>query len=964
MNQQSSIEFELAQSAEGSVPVSKGASDVDATVVASSNDDLERGPAAAGEEADDQRSAKPDAENVSAAEIVPTGSSATDVSQAPSERNALADKPLLPDEHNTVISTQLHPHDEPIPAHLQVSAEDLQARLFGSQENSPSAQSSLRIGDMDVYEKIGAGGMGAVFRAVDTELSREVALKVLHPRVSEDPALVARFRNEARACAQLNHDNIARVFSAGDHGGVHYIAYEYAAGRTIKELIHERGQLSTAETVNYAIQATLALGHIESAGIIHRDIKPSNIILTHSGRIKVVDLGLARRETEDSIADLTVAGTTLGTFDYLAPEQARDARAADIRSDIYSLGCSVYHMLTGCPPYPDGTAVQKMLDHQGKEPPDIREKNKKVPKALAEIVQRMMMTQVEERYQAPGQLLADLIHLATEMGLRSVPAEGIVWRRVPVTKVRDLSGNLFLAGAIVMICATALVMHFMPVAQEADNQLGAIQSWLMDPSEQELTPEGKTDQIPRSDAQTGLPNEPDNASGVSVESTEQAATPTATTESTDVAVQDDVAEQFHILRSGGTKESFTSLREAWDEARDGDVIELDFDGPAATLTSPLPPRSVQGAPRIELRAARGKQPVIVFAVDADSATSTSQSRRFFDLSSDLQLHIRGIHFQIDLTEAPSEDSWNLFDFRGTNRVWMKSCTIAVANPQKTPLTIFRLRDGGSIDAEPGLASVELNNCAIRGACDLVRLQAQVESSLVARECGFALDGCIVRNVGSAEMLSQGQLDLTLDHCTTIAAQPIIGMQDSDVINDSQPDRVLPMVQVNSRSSVFALLGEDRTLIEIRGNSYREELQELLAWDGVNNYYSNAVRVFLRVESGLSESDLVEREFDAWQTEWNRKRDTQETRPQTFSSDVWNSPTLVVNGSADSLSLFPISAFELNSAFFSASGGGQFTLEKSEQLPGVSAYDLPAFPDVVQPVAVRKPAAESDVESDE
>ena len=126
-----------------------------------------------------------------------------------------------------------------------------------------------------------------------------------------------------------------------------FIAYEFASGRTIRDLIMERGRLSVAEAVNYAIQVTLALNHISAAGIVHRDIKPSNIMLTESGRVKVVDLGLARRDMDDSIGEITVAGTTLGTFDYIAPEQARDPRNADVRSDIYSLGCTIYHMVTG-----------------------------------------------------------------------------------------------------------------------------------------------------------------------------------------------------------------------------------------------------------------------------------------------------------------------------------------------------------------------------------------------------------------------------------------------------------------------------------------------------------------------------------------------------------------------------------------------------------------------------------------
>ena len=124
--------------------------------------------------------------------------------------------------------------------------------------------------------------------------------------------------------------------------------------------------MPVAESVNYILQIASALVHTSAQGVVHRDIKPSNIIITPSGRAKLVDLGLARKENKDDhAADLTVAGTTLGTFDYISPEQARDPRAADVRSDIYSLGCTLYHMLTGEPPYPEGTVLQKLLQHQG-----------------------------------------------------------------------------------------------------------------------------------------------------------------------------------------------------------------------------------------------------------------------------------------------------------------------------------------------------------------------------------------------------------------------------------------------------------------------------------------------------------------------------------------------------------------------------------------------------------------------
>ncbi len=207
-----------------------------------------------------------------------------------------------------------------------------------------------------------------MFRALDTRLNRVVALKVLPPALSRDPLIVQRFKNEAQAAAQLDHENVARVFFIGEDRGLHYIAFEFINGTNVRDLISDQSRLPVCDALNFVLQIASALVHTSAQGVVHRDIKPSNIIITPFGRAKLVDLGLARKENKDEqAADLTVAGTTLGTFDYISPEQARDPRSADVRSDIYSLGCTLYHMLTGEPPYPDGTVLQKLLQHQGDE---------------------------------------------------------------------------------------------------------------------------------------------------------------------------------------------------------------------------------------------------------------------------------------------------------------------------------------------------------------------------------------------------------------------------------------------------------------------------------------------------------------------------------------------------------------------------------------------------------------------
>jgi serine/threonine-protein kinase len=290
------------------------------------------------------------------------------------------------------------------------------------------AQSGVQLGHFTVIQRIRTGGMGAVFRALDSRLARVVALKVLPPVLSRDPLIVQRFKNEAQAAAQLDHENVARVYFIGEDQGLHFIAFEFINGTNVRDLIAQSGRLSVAEAVNYILQIASALVHTSAQGVVHRDIKPSNIIITPAGRAKLVDLGLARKENrEEEAVELTVAGTTLGTFDYISPEQARDPRAADVRSDIYSLGCTLYHMLTGEPPYPEGTVLQKLLQHQGDEAPDPSLKNRLVPENLSVVVRKMMAKDPRRRYQSSEQLVRDLMLVAGALGLRSVSPEGLVW---------------------------------------------------------------------------------------------------------------------------------------------------------------------------------------------------------------------------------------------------------------------------------------------------------------------------------------------------------------------------------------------------------------------------------------------------------------------------------------------------------------------------------------------------------
>lgn len=288
-----------------------------------------------------------------------------------------------------------------------------------------------RLGGFVIEEAIGAGGMGAVFRARDTRLDRLVALKILPPEQSRDPEVVLRFHQEGRAAARLDHENIARVYTIDHDDSYHFIAFEYIEGTTLRRRVERDGELSVAEAINFTLQIAGALVHAAERGVVHRDIKPSNIIVTPEGRAKLVDMGLARRfeRSEGTDDGLTQSGMTLGTFDYISPEQARDPRDVDVRSDLYSLGCTLFHMLTGRPPFPEGTVLQKLLQHQEEPPPDVRSLNPAVPEGLAAVILKLMAKDRDRRYQTPEQLARDLIGLAGVYGIRSLGPDGIAWIR-------------------------------------------------------------------------------------------------------------------------------------------------------------------------------------------------------------------------------------------------------------------------------------------------------------------------------------------------------------------------------------------------------------------------------------------------------------------------------------------------------------------------------------------------------
>ena len=274
----------------------------------------------------------------------------------------------------------------------------------------PQAPGTLRevIGDFEVLEKLGAGGMGAVYRARQRSLARVVALKVLPAHLIEDAESVARFQREARVAASLSHPNLVRVYAAGEADGVHFIAMELIEGEDLGRRLKREGRLFAGEALRITREVARGLEHAwRSAQLIHRDIKPANIFLAASGAVKLGDLGLAK-SLESQTTGLTQTGTMMGTPHYLSPEQARGEREIDFRADIYSLGCTLYHLLTGQVPYAGGDAITIIRQHLDAPLPAILKVWPACPVPLARLVARMVKKSKHERPASYAELIGQM----------------------------------------------------------------------------------------------------------------------------------------------------------------------------------------------------------------------------------------------------------------------------------------------------------------------------------------------------------------------------------------------------------------------------------------------------------------------------------------------------------------------------------------------------------------------------
>ena len=265
----------------------------------------------------------------------------------------------------------------------------------------------------ELQEVVGTGGMSSVYRAVDTLLERNVALKILHPHYGEDAEYVERFRREARSVAQLSHPNIVTVIDRGEADGHQYIVFEYVDGESLKQLVDRTGPLPARRAVELGLQVAEALAFAHNAGLVHRDVKPQNVLVTEDGEAKVTDFGIAR--SLDVEHGVTQTGTVMGTSNYLSPEQA-SGKAVTPATDVYSLGVVLYELLTAEVPFPGDNFVAVAMKHLNDPPPDILQQRPDVPLRLASALDRALEKDPARRFPSMDEFAAELRQSMQELG--------------------------------------------------------------------------------------------------------------------------------------------------------------------------------------------------------------------------------------------------------------------------------------------------------------------------------------------------------------------------------------------------------------------------------------------------------------------------------------------------------------------------------------------------------------------
>ena len=768
-----------------------------------------------------------------------------------------------------------------------------------------------RIGHFDLVEYVGGGGMGRVFRAIDTKLGRTVALKVLPPEQAAGADALQRFQNEAQSAARLDHENIARVYFVGKDHDLSFIVFEFVEGVNVRLLVEQKGPLPLADALSYTIQVNEALAHADARGVVHRDIKPSNVLITPEGQVKLIDMGLARLRGGDAAgSDLTQSGVTLGTFDYISPEQARDPRNADIRSDIYSLGCTLFFMLAGQPPFPEGTVLQKLLQHQGDQPPDVRQFRPDLPEELSRVMRKMMAKDPRHRYATSAELAVDLLALADRIGLRPMSPASKVWLTPPDQSVSFFRRHLpWMAPVAALLCIVLLVDRF-PASRDNDPSPPP----LIDAATKDVAANGAsgkdvaTKAVVRKDAAKKgetpvaspkkLPHPPVLAS---IENTDpppafprdpfgefkispfDVAPPDATARTSEHdADNPQPSAEAPPKRSGvlivsekaaGPSE-FSNLGAACAAARNGDVIELRFNGPREER--PMKLSNLQ----VTVRPAEGYQPIVVFR--PTEINPVKYPRSMFTLSAG-RLTMTDVAVELYVPREVPADNWAMIETWGGQTVRLERCWLTVHNASDQLTTyhqdvaFVRARPAPdadvAVDSSPAatpLTTIELADCIARGEAvflsveDLQPVHLLWDNGLLATS-----DQLLTAGGGQVAPKPDEMSRLELRHLTAAVRGGLCRLS----ATSANPYQLT--VQFVCTDDII-LTAPGAPLVEQEGAISVDKSRQRVVWNGDRNYYQDA-DVFWMVRNVDPQVAPDVMTFDGWKTHWGPSRENQPSR---------------------------------------------------------------------------------------
>jgi serine/threonine-protein kinase len=801
------------------------------------------------------------------------------------------------------------------------------------------------LGQFLLQKFVGGGGMGIVFRALDTTLNRDVAVKVLSRDQSADEETLRRFRNEAQSAARLDHDNIARVHYVGEDRGVHYIVFEFIEGVNIRDLVEQQGPLALDQAVSYTFQIAEALEHASQRAVIHRDIKPSNVLITPDGKAKLVDMGLARlHQLAHTADDLTASGVTLGTFDYISPEQARDPRIADVRSDMYSLGCSFFYMLTGRPPFPDGTVLQKLLQHQADHPPDPRSVRPELPPEIARILARLLAKNPAQRYQLPGELIVELAALGDKLGmqLRSprttwVPPPPINpiarWQHhvpwiVPLAALFLIvvgldfywsGGRNEMVGPLRVPAATSRAPEVPPVSPApADKHSGpptgdaraAPPAAAIVPADQppvaETLDDGSLKSVPDASVDSARQEKPNppapwfermaeslgvdlNLQHWAARASAAASRPLQGPPHSAGATEDQAASpegaapgsnllpattKPQLLRGSplvvgdeGGAHNFTSLQAACSNAKNGDVIELRFNGRRSE--KPITISNI----KLTIRAGQGYQPVIVFRPEIIDSVKYLPS--MLSVAGG-QLNASNVHWELDLPRnVPAE--WALFEARRAELLQFQRCTFTIRNASlgqtayHAGIAFFDIKappGTGTITMDPTvmeeqIVTISLQDCLARGEAALLRnneLQAvrlNWDNGLLATS-----EQLLIAAGGPSQPRQLGHVQLNLRHVTAMMRAGLALLTN----REDAPYQLL--TEINCDDSIFVSTAKP-AFVEQRGSDRIEDYATRLQWSGDHDFF-DGFEVFWQILNTAAETGSRQHRFEDWQDLWRKQ----------------------------------------------------------------------------------------------